>query len=52
MDIYTLLFYGFICGVLSLVAPKLGGWTPRFLIGALVGACSAATLPNLMALLG
>lgn len=51
MDVYTLIFYAIICGVLSLVAPKLGGLAPRFFIGALVGAAAAAALPNILPML-
>ncbi|MEM9212535.1 MAG: hypothetical protein AAGA63_13715 [Pseudomonadota bacterium] len=45
MDPFTLTFYAVICGVLSLVAPNLGGWIPRIVVGAVVGVASATVLP-------
>ena len=52
MEPVSLVFYAVICGVLSLVAPKLGAMIPRFAVGALVGAGSAATLPSVVGMMG
>lgn len=47
MDPISLTFYAIICGILSLVAPNLGGMIPRATVGALVGVAAAAALPFL-----
>ncbi len=52
MEPVSLLFYAVVCGLLSLVAPKLGAMVPRFAIGAVVGAGSAATLPSVIGMMG
>jgi hypothetical protein len=51
MEPITLIFYATVCGLLSLIAPVLGGVLPRIAIGAVVGAGSALAMPNIMALL-
>ena len=43
-------FYATVCGVLSVVAPRLGGFIPRLLIGAIVGVIAAVFLPFLRGL--
>ena len=45
MDPIALTFYAVICGLLSAVAPSLGGRLPRLAIGAVVGVIAAAVLP-------
>ncbi|MEM9393987.1 MAG: hypothetical protein AAGA38_09025 [Pseudomonadota bacterium] len=52
MDIVALTFYAVVCGVLSLVAPNLGGRAQRLAIGAVVGVMAAAVLPTLRSALG
>lgn len=52
MEPISLVFYAVICGLLSLVAPKLGAMIPRFAVGAVVGAGSAAALPNFVSMMG
>lgn len=45
MDPFTLAFYASVCGVLSVIAPRLGGFFLRLGIGALVGIIAALALP-------
>ena len=52
MDIAALLFYACVCGVLSMLAPNLGGRVARLGIGAIVGVVAAALLPVLRGFLG
>ncbi len=52
MDIVALAFYAVVCGVLSLLAPNLGGRVQRVAIGAAVGVVAAATLPVIRGALG
>ncbi|MEM6636913.1 MAG: hypothetical protein AAF667_13600 [Pseudomonadota bacterium] len=52
MDTTTLLFYAAICGLLSVFAPRLGGWTNRFGIGVVIGLLSATSLPALRSMVG
>ncbi|NNE87097.1 MAG: hypothetical protein HKN27_03395 [Silicimonas sp.] len=52
MEPISLVFYAVVCGVLSLVAPKLGAMIPRFAVGAVVGAGSAAALPSIVGMMG
>ncbi len=47
MDPISLLFYAVVCGILSAVAPNLGGIVPRLLTGGLVGIVAAIVLPFL-----
>lgn len=51
MDLIALAFYATVCGILSLVAPNLGGMAPRLAIGAAVGIVAAALLPFLRGLM-
>ena len=51
MDPISLIFYAAVCGLLSVVAPKLGGMVPRLAVGAVVGAASATLLPYLATLI-
>jgi len=52
MDPITITFYAVICGVLSMVAPNLGGTIPRLGIGAIVGILAAAVLPVIRSIIG
>lgn len=52
MDPISLTFYAVICGVLSAVAPSLGGFLPRLITGAGVGLIAAAVLPLAKGMMG
>ena len=52
MDPISLAFYAIVCGILSLIAPNLGGMAPRLAIGAAVGIAAAAILPLIRTALG
>lgn len=52
MDPISLTFYAVVCGLLSLVAPNLGGMVPRLAIGAVVGVVAATLLPVLNGMMG
>ena len=52
MDPISLVFYAIVCGILSAVAPNLGGMVPRLAAGAVVGIVAAAALPTLRGVLG
>lgn len=52
MDPVTLTYYGLICGLLSLVAPRLRAPGFRFAIGLGVGLVAASFLPPLRAAFG
>lgn len=52
MDFVALTFYAIVCGVLSLLAPNLGGRAQRLAIGAAVGVIAAAVLPAVRAMIG
>ena len=45
MEPISLAFYAVVCGILSVVAPNLGGFLPRLLVGATVGVIAAVVLP-------
>ncbi|MCC1494116.1 hypothetical protein [Cognatishimia sp. F0-27] len=45
MDPITLSFYAVVCGCLSVAAPRLGGFVPRLIVGAVVGLVAATLLP-------
>jgi len=45
MDFVTLAYYGLICGILSLAAPRLGNRMVRLAIGVVVGLIAAGVLP-------
>jgi len=47
MEPLSLGFYALVCGLLSVVAPRLGGFVPRLLTGAVVGIVAAFALPTL-----
>lgn len=51
MEPISLAFYATVCGVLSVAAPRLGGFLPRLLTGALVGVIAALILPFLRGLI-
>ena len=52
MDPVTLVYYGAICGCLSLVSPRLSPWFVRAVAGVVVGLAAAAALPALRGALG
>jgi hypothetical protein len=52
MDPVTLTYYGLICGLLCLAAPRMRTGTIRFLVGVAVGLAAAGTLPPLRQALG
>ncbi len=52
MDPISISFYAVICGLLGLVAPRLGGVIPRLATGAVVGIVAAVVLPFLKGLMG
>ncbi|MEM8630504.1 MAG: hypothetical protein AAGF74_04655 [Pseudomonadota bacterium] len=52
MDLTVLAFYALLCGLVSVLAPNIGGWMNRFGVGAIVGALAAAALPALRSMLG
>ena len=52
MDPIALVFYAVVCGLLSLVAPNLGGMLPRLVVGAGVGIVAAMVLPILNSMMG
>lgn len=52
MDPVTLTYYGAICGLLSLAAPRFGHGLRRFALGIAVGLLAAAALPALRRALG
>lgn len=52
MEPISLSFYAAVCGVLSVAAPRLGGFVPRLLVGAVVGVIAAIALPSVRALIG
>lgn len=45
VDPVTLVYYGLICGALSLAAPRWRRPGPRFVFGILVGIVAAGILP-------
>jgi hypothetical protein len=52
MDPISITFYAVICGVLSMVAPNLGGTIPRLGLGAIVGVIAALILPVIRSTIG
>ena len=52
MDITALVFYAIVCGVLSMMAPNLGGRLSRLALGAAVGVVAAVLLPFLRDFIG
>ena len=52
MDPISLGFYALVCGILSAVAPGLGGMIPRLAAGAVVGVVAATVLPFLRGMMG
>ena len=52
MDPISVVFYAIVCGLLSLVAPNLGGYLPRLIVGAGVGIVAAFTLPMIRGMMG
>ena len=52
MDIFNIVYYGIICGILGVSAPFLEGRAIRFIVGILVGVIGASLLPILKSILG
>ena len=52
MDPIAIAFYAVVCGLLSLVAPNLGGMVPRLAVGAGVGFVASMVLPILNNMMG
>ncbi len=52
MEPISLAFYAAVCGLLSVVAPNLGGAIPRLATGAIVGVIAATVLPMLRGMMG
>ncbi|MFZ5964524.1 hypothetical protein ACOXXX_16375 [Thalassococcus sp. BH17M4-6] len=52
MDLVGLVFYGCVCGLLSLAGPKLGRAPLRFGAGVLVGVVAVTVLPMIRNMLG
>jgi hypothetical protein len=52
MDPISITFYAVICGILSMVAPNLGGTISRLGIGAIVGILAATILPIIRSTMG
>ena len=52
MDPISISFYAVICGLLSMLAPNLGGTLPRLGIGAAVGILAAILLPIIKGSMG
>ncbi|MCB1475416.1 MAG: hypothetical protein H6883_12595 [Rhodobiaceae bacterium] len=51
-DPATIVWYGAICGLLSLAAPRIGGHAARLAIGIVVGIVAATAFPLLRARMG
>lgn len=45
MDIFAMIYYAAVCGVLSVGVKRQRAWTRRLGIGAVVGLIAAAALP-------
>jgi len=52
MDVVTLVYYGAVCGLLAVAAPRLTSTVVRLLAGAVVGLVAAGVLPALRSALG
>ncbi len=52
MDIITVSYYAFVCGVLGLAGPSLGKPVLRLIIGGIVGVIAAALLPAVRLIIG
>ena len=52
MDPISIAFYAVVCGILSVVAPNLGGIPVRLAVGAVVGVIAAIGLPLLRGMMG
>jgi len=51
MEPISLAFYAGVCGLLGVVAPRLGGFVSRLLIGGIVGIIAALLLPMIRGML-
>ena len=51
-DPATIAWYGAICGLLSLAAPRIGNRTARLIAGIVIGIVAATALPLLRARMG
>jgi len=52
MDIFNIVYYGIICGILGVSAPFIEGRTIRFIVGIFVGVVGASLLPAMKSILG
>lgn len=52
MDLFVTLFYGVICGALSLIAPSFRTRPLRFGAGVAIGILSALLMPTIRGLMG
>jgi hypothetical protein len=52
MDVMTLVYYGTICGLLAVAAPRLTPAAVRLVAGIVVGLVAAGALPSLRGVLG
>lgn len=51
-DTTSIIWYAAICGILSALAPSLGGQLTRISIGAVVGILAATALPFIKGMMG
>ena len=52
MDIITVSYYAFVCGMLGLAGPRLGMPVWRLIIGGVVGVLAATLLPAVKLIAG
>jgi len=52
MDLFNIVYYGLICGLLGAFAPKLGKRNVRFVIGIAIGVIAATLLPEVRSAIG
>ena len=50
MDQISLFYYAAVCAILGYLAPSIGRWHIRLIVGALVGIAAAALLPTVRTL--
>ena len=46
MDLATMLFYGAVCGLLSLFSPVIGNGFTRLIIGIAIGVAASVAMPS------
>lgn len=52
MDIITVSYYAFVCGILGLAGPRLGAPLIRLIVGGIVGILAATALPPVRLIFG